>query len=636
MTAVFPEFRLPPQHAATSGVGEAEMKGRLVVLSVLLAAVEWVSTAAKGPDEFRPPINLQVDPFIRPVVDRMWQASPTFRRQCRRLAAEPELKVTLSREDQPSRASFANARTAFMFRGNVLVGAQVYLKPSEKGAEFIAHELEHILEQLDGVDLDAQAGNGAVWKGDRTSFETRRAIEVGRRVAREIIDGAAGIGRHHGTQVNAGDVIATLRRQNRDATPVSQRGSRVSGNGRYVVFISSAALVDQDRNRLRDVYVTDLETGRTTLESVGPDGTAADGESRNADISGDGRYIVFESEARNLTAGQFSGGTSHIFLRDRAQGTIRLLTTNATGEPANGPSWNPVISANAEAVAVESAATDLVRATDCKRLAVGIYLISLPSGKRTRLDIARPGGLDAAGSSMSPAIDAAGRYTVFASKADLTCGEAEACIPERRDRNHVSDVYIFDAGSNGTRRISLSRTGGDADGASYQPTISGDGRFVAFVSEASNLTAESNGRHAQLYVHDLTSGSTTLVSRTAFGQPANGSTSHPSLSFDGSTNAFQSLATNLLCERKCHPDLADINLLPDVFVSDLRTHRVLRMSADGGEEWMETSRGASMDAAGRLVTFGSWHPTDAGDRAHDEDVFVIRIELARPPLTRQR
>ena len=88
--------------------------------------------------------------------------------------------------------------------------------------------------------------------------------------------------------------------------------------------------------------------------------------------------------------------------------------------------------------------------------------------------------------------------------------------------------------------------------------------------------------------------------------------------------AFQSLATNLLCEGKCPSSLEDINLLWDVFVHDRATNRTARMSADGGDEWMETSRGPSIDGAGRMVAFGSWHPIGIRDAAHDEDLFILR------------
>ena len=612
------------------------MKGRLAVFSILLAAAKWVSVAAQGPDESRPPLNLKVDALIQPVVERMWRASPTFRRQCRRLAAEHDLQVTVAREDQPGRASFANARTALTFHGTGPVAAYVYLKPSSNAPELIAHELEHILEQLDGVNLEAQAGNGAVWKSDRTSFETRRAIETGRQVAREIAGGQAAIGSPKPLTPSASDVLLTLKLQDRDATPVSERTSHVSNDGRYIAFISSARLVEDDRNLFRDVYVTDLATGQTTLESVGSDGTPGNAESDSAEISGNGRYVVFESQAGNLTAASFVAGTSQIFLRDRTAATTRLLTSNAAGEPANGASGHAVLSGDGTAVAFESTATDLAGVPDRGRpLTVGVYLMSLVTGVCLRIDTA--GGERTAGSSMSPALDAEARHVVYASRADLTCQDDGRCSVETPDRNGVADVYVYDIESRTNRRISRNRTGGDADGASYAPAISGDGRVVAFVSEASNVSGDSSGRTPQIYLHDLTSGVTTLVTRTPAGRPVNGASLRPALSFDGSTIAFQSLANNLLCEslKKCPRDLDDINLLWDVFVYDTRTNRTARLSAGGGDEWMETSRGPSIDSAGRIVAFDSRHPIDMGDTTHDEDLYVVRIEPARLLSTRQ-
>ena len=84
------------------------------------------------------------------------------------------------------------------------------------------------------------------------------------------------------------------------------------------------------------MYVFDGETGLLSLESLGPLGEPADGESRAVDISADGRFVVFAAEAGNLTAASIAPGTSHVFLRDRVEGTTRLLTISAAGDPANG------------------------------------------------------------------------------------------------------------------------------------------------------------------------------------------------------------------------------------------------------------------------------------------------------------
>ena len=188
------------------------------------------------------------------------------------------------------------------------------------------------------------------------------------------------------------DRLTTAVQQDRNATPSSMRSARVSGGGRYVVFVSSAQLVEADRNRSGDVYVLDLATGHCTLESIGPGGSAGNGESLSPDISRDGRYVVFESAAGNLIDTPLLPGTFRVFLRDRETGVTRLLSANANGEPANGASGNPAISADGTAVVFESTATDLIATHEIGSRSVGIYLIQLTSGRRARLDVPSAGG----------------------------------------------------------------------------------------------------------------------------------------------------------------------------------------------------------------------------------------------------
>src|SRR5262245_34298016 len=164
------------------------------------------------------------------------------------------------------------------------------------------------------------------------------------------------------------------------------------------------------------------------------------------------------------------------------------------------------------------------------------------------------------------------------------------CHENQSDRDGVVDIYVRDNQTNTTRRITRSRAGGDSNGPSYHPAISGDGRYVAFASQAANLTRHGLTRVAQIYLHDLLTGTTDIISRTTCGRPADGASVNPALSHDGSRIAFQSLASNLLCEDECQPGQADINLLWDVFVCDRSTRRMTRASTDGVEEWMENSR----------------------------------------------
>jgi len=552
----------------------------------------------------------------------MWQSSPTFRQQLHRLAAGAALRVRVLVEDRRS-LSF-NARTVLTHQHHSLALAEVYLKPSLDAAELIAHEMEHIVEQLDGVDLEAQAGNGAVWSsGGHRTFETRRAIEVGRRVARETTMGSDVPDVRNRASENNTDRLTTVVQQDRHAAPSSVRSARVSGNGRYVVFVSAARLVEADSNQFGDIYVLDLATGHCTLESLGPGGSPSTGESLSPDISRDGRYVVFESAASNLTDTQLLPGIFRVFLRDREKGATRLLPANMNSASANGSSGNPAINAGGTAVVFESTATDLI-AGENARNSVGVYLIQLTSGLHTRLDVTSAGQRPA-GSSACPAISADGRFVVFMSKADLTCRRASACVAESSDKNGVPDIYLRDTHTNTTRRITRSYTGGDPDGPSYHPAISGDGRHVAFVSEASNLTRDSGNRAAHIYVHDLLTGITELISHTPNGRPANGASLRPALSHNGSTIAFQSLASDLLCEGKCQGGERDINLLWDVFVYDQSARRTTRVSTDMGEEWMENSRAPSLDDTGHVLAFGSKHPINGGDDDRDEDLYVYRL-----------
>ena len=142
------------------------------------------------------------------------------------------------------------------------------------------------------------------------------------------------------------------------------------------------------------------------------------------------------------------------------------------------------------------------------------------------------------------------------------------------------------------------------------------------MSDASNLTRDAVRRGAQIYVHDLPSGATELITRTRAGGPANGSSLRPTLSHDGLQIAYQSLASDLLCDGKCTGDQADINLQWDVFVHDRRTANTIRASRDASSGWMEYSRAPSLDASGRVLVFATRHPVDSADDDYDEDLVV--------------
>ncbi len=174
----------------------------------------------------------------------------------------------------------------------------------------------------------------------------------------------------------------------------------------------------------------------------------------NPDISRDGRYVVFESIAGNLTDVEFVRGIPRVFLRDRQTGVIRLLSTNASGEPANGPSMNPAISADGDTVVFTSSATTCSRTRGIPGGSIGVYLIRLASNERIASRRDEPGDSVHAGQSAFPAISGDGRYVAFMSKADLTCRDGSCRADDAPDGNGVFDIYVRDTVMQHTRRVS--------------------------------------------------------------------------------------------------------------------------------------------------------------------------------------
>jgi hypothetical protein len=132
--------------------------------------------------------NLQISSVYRPLIDEMLARSPTFRRQYARLARAPFLSVVLRSDMPPGRRAQALTQLSLRDGGTE---ALVHVTPSPRSSELIAHELEHIIEQLDGVDLRAKArlrSSGVRLTADEDTYETTRAVLAGQRVAREMLE----------------------------------------------------------------------------------------------------------------------------------------------------------------------------------------------------------------------------------------------------------------------------------------------------------------------------------------------------------------------------------------------------------------------------------------------------------------
>lgn len=391
----------------------------------------------------------------------------------------------------------------------------------------------------------------------------------------------------------------------------------VSGDGRIVAFVSMRRLTGADVNEIDDVYTLDRTTGAIALESAAPAGSG-NGSSQQPRISADGRVIVFASMAGHVIGVDAAPAASQVLRRDRVTGTTTVVSHTPTGVPGNGWSGRADLSADGRYVVFESQATDLVSGPDANHGGSDVYLYDASDGAVRRVSLTDAGSQSASGQSGTPAIDAAGRVIAFASTAPLDA-------PARaRPDNPIRSIFRRDLATGDTRRLSATRGGGVPDGASFYPAISGDGRRTVFASVATNLTAGGGRtRWPQLYLHDAMTGLVRQLSRTASGSGADGGSRHPSLSGDGRFVVFSSDASDLPCADRCGP-FADRNLVSDVYRLDVATGAVDRVSGGPGtrEAWWTPSAGAAVDGSGRVVAFSSRQPVDEADLEDDDDLFV--------------
>jgi hypothetical protein len=284
---------------------------------------------------------------------------------------------------------------------------------------------------------------------------------------------------------------------------------QLSADGRYLAFASGASnLVPGDTNNAEDVFVEDVQSGAVTMVSSGGNDVSFD-----PSISADGRYVAFASYATNLVAGD-TNGQPDVFVKDMQTGTLTDITLGA-----NGFSLAPTISADGHHVAFFSVASNLVPGHS------GDYFVKdLQTGALT--DVA-PGLIE------KPALSADGQYIAFGST-------ASNLVPG--DTNGKEDVFVKDLS---TGNITMVSAGGN--GASQNPSISADGQHVAFVSAASNLVPGDTNNANDIFVRDIqTVGNLQTGSLTWVSAGGNAGSASPSISSDGRYVAFSSFASNLL------------------------------------------------------------------------------------------
>ena len=415
------------------------------------------------------------------------------------------------------------------------------------------------------------------------------------------------------------DTSVHVARQRLSGASTGPATADLSTDGRVVAFISLAQLTPDDVNTVDDVYVFDRTTSRFALESVAPGG-AADGSSQQPRVSGDGRVLVFATVASNIVGAGVVAVGAQVVRRDRATRSTTLVSHTPGGGPGNGWSGHADISDDGRFVVFESRATNLVPGHDANAGGSDVYLFDAHDGSLRRVSQTDAGEQSATGQSSTPALSGTGRFVAFSSTAPLdgpARARTEAPIRDvfRRDLTTGALTRISATQSGGVPNGPSYHPAISGDGRQVV--------FVSTATNLQG--AVGSARPEQLYFYEADTGRLRLLSRSAAGRAGDGDSRFPAISGDGRYVVFSSAASNLRCAAGCQDgraETSDVNLVSDVYRVDTLTGAVDRISGDSEGPWWRVSTGAAVDGTGHVVAFSSRQPIDDADLEDDDDLFV--------------
>lgn len=411
----------------------------------------------------------------------------------------------------------------------------------------------------------------------------------------------------------------------------------ISDDGRYVCFVSSATDLAPgvtDTNSVEDVYVRDLQTKVTTLVSVIPAGTSSGNQrSRNPVMTPSGRFVAFKSLAANLAAGIVDvNDAADVYLRDLEQGKTSLVSSDPTGQSALG-AWedgDPAISDDGLLVAFYSSADGLV--AEDRNFLSDVFIRDLtPPGRTELISVNAAGSAAGNGHSVVPVMTPDGRFVAFLSK-------ASNLAPGVNDTNSLDDLYVRDRVARVTRMASVNAAGTDSGNdlmVTSAAALTRDGRFVAFTSLANDLVAGIRDlpRTHDVFARDMVAGRTALVSVNGAGDAAGNGISggREAISDDGRFVAFASAATDLVTNDTNGPQV-------DIFQRDVLAGRTFLVSGNaagtGSGNRASGADALAMTRDGGLVLFGSAAsdlvPNDSNGPVND--VFIAAPAGAPPSV----
>ncbi|UCB56134.1 MAG: Ig-like domain-containing protein [Thiotrichales bacterium] len=385
----------------------------------------------------------------------------------------------------------------------------------------------------------------------------------------------------------------------------------IDGNGRFVVFESEATNLTTASTTLNrnHIYRKDNITGEVLLVSSDAVGLEANNNSFSPRISDDGRFVVFMSNATNLSS-IFTGGTLQVFIKDMDDGSVDLVSRDASGlVVANNTAENPDVSNDGRFVVFESRATNLSLLNLNGATQIFIKDMSDDSVAMVSRNTTQTAG--GTGDSNRPRMSPDARFIVF----DSIAGSSIVATA-----TSIRSVYLVDTSApTVTELVSVDSSGVQGNGASVNASISDDGTFIAFESQATNLiTGDTNGALSDIFRRDRTSPGLTELVSTADGITSGDDASiGASISANGSFVAFESASTNLVTETNLG--------LTDIFVRDFSTAPTVTVEkinlSQTGQEATNNSTNASISSDGRYVSFDSPFNYDVVDTNTINDVY---------------
>lgn len=395
----------------------------------------------------------------------------------------------------------------------------------------------------------------------------------------------------------------------------------ISGDGRYVAFVSNSTNLVGGVNTCLNVMRRDLLTGTTVLVSAGGANTPANNDCFSPSISGDGRYVVFLSAASNFGAA-VSSGQLNTFIRDITAGTTKVL-----GSASTSPN-TPVMAENGSYVAYflgnqlfvwdvqlsRNVYTNLSTVTSAAfsatgaRLALQIAKATTPKTNQVSV-LSIPTGTQLAAFDSGARLNGSmqmsgdGRFLAFVTATNLAPA----------DQNGTNDVYLYDIAGGTLTLVSVNQNlSGTANGASDSPAISFDGRFVVFRSVATDLVATGADGSPQLYMYDRLTGANTMLTATNASADWFSWMARPLISTNGLSVIFQSTDAS--------PLSGDRNRVQDVFSQSSAASVIADSDADGiPDSWMLQYFGHATGSADDLSRSGD----DAdGDGVSNYDEYL--------------